>query len=151
MICFTKGETGLTGWYNNGFIGPTCIVMSRKKQSIVNGAYGVRRGRNQGQSWLLQRHLDHWNFCVVFREIQRQVRELLVITDHFSRYTVAIPTRNQLASTTAKVLYENSICHYSLPARIHSDQGRNFERSVQDSRYSQEPNYSLPPYGEWAS
>ena len=33
---------------------------------------------------------------------------------------MAILTRNQLASTTAKVLYENFICHYSFPARIHS-------------------------------
>ena len=43
---------------------------------------------------------------------------------------MAIPTRNQLASTTAKVLNENFIRHYSFPARIHSDQGRNFEISI---------------------
>ena len=31
---------------------------------------------------------------------------ILVITDHFSRYAMAIPTRNQTARTTAKVLFE---------------------------------------------
>ena len=71
--------------------------------------------------------------CIDFLCLERSkggFENILVITDHFSRYAMAIPTRNQLASTTAKVLYENFICHYSFPARIHSDQGRNFESSV---------------------
>ena len=48
---------------------------------------------------------------------------ILVITDHFTKYAQAIPTRNQTAKTTAKVLFE----HYGFPQRIHSDQGHNFE------------------------
>ena len=32
--------------------------------------------------------------------------------------------------TTAKALFENFICHYSFPERLHSDQGRNFESKV---------------------
>ena len=55
---------------------------------------------------------------------------ILVITDHFTRYAQAFPTRNQLAKTTAKVLFEQFIFHYDFPARFHSDQGRNFESSV---------------------
>ena len=47
---------------------------------------------------------------------------ILVITDHFSRYAQAIPTRNQTAKTTARVLFDNFIVHYGFPARIHSDQ-----------------------------
>lgn len=55
---------------------------------------------------------------------------ILVITDHFTRYAQAIPTRNQSAKTTAKSLWDHFIQHYSFPSRIHCDQGRNFESRV---------------------
>jgi transposase InsO family protein len=55
---------------------------------------------------------------------------ILVITDHFTRYAVAIPTRNQTAKVTAKVLFENFIVHYGFMERLHSDQGRNFESQI---------------------
>ena len=58
------------------------------------------------------------------------IENILVITDHFTKYAVAIPTKNQLARTTAKVLWDNFIIHYGFPRRLHSDQGRNFESQV---------------------
>ncbi len=54
----------------------------------------------------------------------------LVITDHFIKYAQAIPTKNQLAHTTAKILFDNFMVHYGFPEKLHSDQGRNFESSV---------------------
>ena len=58
------------------------------------------------------------------------VENILVITDHFSRYAQAIPTRNQTAKTTVRVLFDNFIVHFGFPARIHSDQGQNFESNL---------------------
>ena len=55
---------------------------------------------------------------------------VLVITDVFSKFTAAIPTRNQTAATTAKVLVSSWFMRYGIPERIHSDQGRNFESEL---------------------
>ena len=57
-------------------------------------------------------------------------RDVLVMTDHFSKYAMAVPTRNQTAQTTAKAFFDNFIVHYGFPARIHTDQGRNFESGL---------------------
>lgn len=61
---------------------------------------------------------------------KRGYQHIVVITDHFTRYAMAIPTRNQLARTTAKAFFNHFIVHYSIPARIHPDQGANFESKI---------------------
>jgi len=71
--------------------------------------------------------------CIDFLSLEASkggFENILVITDNFTRYAQAFPTKNQTAHTTAKVLYEQFIVHYGFPDKIHSDQGRNFESSV---------------------
>ena len=53
-----------------------------------------------------------------------------MITDHFTKYALAIPTKNQTARTTAEAFYNNFIVHYGIPTRLHSDQGANFESDI---------------------
>ena len=42
-------------------------------------------------------------------------QHMLVITDHFTRYAQAFPTRNQTAKTTAEALFSSFIVHYGFP------------------------------------
>lgn len=55
------------------------------------------------------------------------IENVLIVTDHFSRYAQAYPTKDQKACTVAKVLWRNFFCRFGFPARLHADQGRNFE------------------------
>uniref|UniRef100_A0A672IIR2 Integrase catalytic domain-containing protein n=1 Tax=Salarias fasciatus TaxID=181472 RepID=A0A672IIR2_SALFA len=74
--------------------------------------------------------------CIDFLSIEadsKGMNSVLVVTDHFTRYAQAFPTKNQKAQTVAKILVDKFFVHYGLPTRIHSDQGRDFEsRLIQD-------------------
>ena len=58
------------------------------------------------------------------------IEDVLVMTDFFSKYTWAVPTRDQRATTVARVLVTEWFSKFGVPARIHSDQGRSFEGSL---------------------
>ena len=58
------------------------------------------------------------------------LENVLVMTDVFSKYTWAVPTRDQRAATVAQVLVTEWFTKFGVPARIHSDQGRCFESSL---------------------
>lgn len=56
-----------------------------------------------------------------------QYQNILVITDLFTKFAWAVPTRDQTALTTARVLWHQIIQPFGCPERFHSDQGPNFE------------------------
>ena len=58
--------------------------------------------------------------------VQPKTANVLVITDHFTRYCMAFVTPDQKAATIAKLLLEKFICVFGPPTRILSDQGKSF-------------------------
>ena len=53
------------------------------------------------------------------------VKHILVVVDHFTRYIQAFITKNHMARTTARVLY-NNYSVFGFPQHLMSDQGTEF-------------------------
>ena len=59
-----------------------------------------------------------------------KVKNILVIVDHFTRYTRAYVSKDQKALTAARILYEGFISIFGAPKRILMDQGKAFTSEV---------------------
>lgn len=71
--------------------------------------------------------------CIDFLTLEKSkggYQHVLVMTDHYTRFAQAIPTKNMTAKTTAEALFNNFVNYYGIPTRIHSDQGANFESQI---------------------
>ena len=58
------------------------------------------------------------------------VKNVLVMTDHFMRYALAVVTKDQTAKTVAKVFYELFIVIFGVPAKLLSNRGANFTSTL---------------------
>ena len=58
------------------------------------------------------------------------VKNMLVITDHFTRYSMVFVTKDQKAKTVARILYERFIAVFGTPAKLLSDRGVNFTSAL---------------------
>jgi transposase InsO family protein len=58
------------------------------------------------------------------------IQNIAVITDHFTKYTVAVPTCNQLAKTTAEVIFNHFILNHGILKKLHSDKCANFCNNI---------------------
>ena len=54
------------------------------------------------------------------------VKNVLVMTNHFMRYALAVVMKDQMAKTVVKVFYEHFIAVFGVPAKLLSDRGANF-------------------------
>ena len=71
-------------------------------------------------------HLDY----LQIEPSRGNIENVLIITDHFTRYAQAYSSKTQTALATAKLLWNNFIVHYGFPNKIISDQGCNFESEL---------------------
>ena len=110
-------DKDISGWIR------TCDRCIRRKKPITKAAELVN----------IQSSAPMELVCVDYLKIEPSkggYENVLVITDHYTRYAQAIPTRNQSAATTARVLFENYFVHYGFPGKLHSDQGANFTSKI---------------------
>ena len=63
-------------------------------------------------------------------ETSRGNKHLLVVMDHFSKWSEVFPTKDQKARTVAEVLVSKVFTRFGPPEIIHSDQGSNFESNL---------------------
>ena len=71
-------------------------------------------------------HLDY----LTLEPSKGNTENVIVITDHFTRYALAYASKTQTAQAIAGILWDNLICHYGFPEQFISDQGRNFESDL---------------------
>ena len=58
------------------------------------------------------------------------VKNVLVITDHFTCYALAFVMKDQTAKTVAKILYEHFIMVFGTPTKLLSDCSANFTSAL---------------------
>ena len=80
-------------------------------------------------------HLEAHNplVCLDFTKIDLSKtgkENILVITDAFTKFSLAVCTPNQTAKMVAKILVEKWFHVYGVPSHIHSDQGRCFDSNI---------------------
>ena len=71
--------------------------------------------------------------CIDFTKMDPSAREeenVLVITDAFSKLTQCVVTPNQKALMVAKVLVDKWFIPYDVPARLHNDKGKTFDKEI---------------------
>lgn len=70
--------------------------------------------------------------CIDFLTLEpntSSTKNILVVTDHCTKYAQTYPTKDQMVRTVANVLWENFIFHCGFPWWIHSDQGPTSNRN----------------------
>ena len=71
-------------------------------------------------------HLDY----LKIEPSKGNIKNVLVITDHLTRYAQAFPSKTQTSLATAKLLWNNFRLHYGFPSKTITDQDRNFESEL---------------------
>ena len=63
------------------------------------------------------------------KDVRKDIN-ILVVTDHFMRYTQAYVTSSQMAATSAKTLFDEYFTCYGWPTKLITDQGPAFDSKL---------------------
>ena len=76
-------------------------------------------------------HLDYTSIESMM-EVNKSpmVKNVLVMTNHFTRYALAVVTKDQMAKMVVKVFYECFIAVFGVPAKLLSDRVANFTSAL---------------------
>ena len=55
---------------------------------------------------------------------------ILMVTDHFTKYAQTYVTSKKTAVVVAQTLWENLLVHHGWPEKILTDQGKSFENNL---------------------
>ena len=111
------------------------LIRQSKTADIVNSMGEGRKspyGSNDGTAPLQLVHLDFTTLFEMTTNLNEspKVENILVIVDHFTRYTRAYVTKDQKALTAAKTLYEGFISIFGTAKKILMDQAKAFTSEV---------------------
>ena len=70
-------------------------------------------------------HLDY----LQIEPSKGNIENVLIVTDHFTRYSQAYPSKTQAALATAKMLWNNVLVHYGFPTKIFQIKATTFRLS----------------------
>lgn len=70
------------------------------------------------------------DYCGPFARTPRENQYVLVITDHFTRYVIAIALPSCTAEMTARTIFNEYFCKFGIPSVILSDQGTHFQNQL---------------------
>ena len=74
--------------------------------------------------------LIHINFLTIGKKGIEKATNIMVVTNHFTRYAQAYITPKQTAPVVAKILCDQFLVHYGWLTRILTDQGKSFENQL---------------------
>ena len=107
------------------FISNRCQCLARKKPRVLPQA--------PMQSIITSAPMDLVAFDYLHLEKSSGGYEyIMIISDHFTRYTQAYATRNKSSVTAAKCFYDDFVLKFGLPGKILHDQGREWENKLFD-------------------